>query len=136
MTLSCLPTNAAAKRYTARLIPTMIGYVAAIFAAVFLFKHHSPHGPAAYALAILPALAIIAMIIIVGLYLKEEKDEFQRTVLIQSMLWAIGATLSITTVWGFLDLFKLIPPFQAYLAFPLFWFCVGISTPILKRSYR
>ena len=136
MNITCLPNNPAAKRYAARFAPTMAVYVIAIIAAALVFKHHPPHGVLAYLLAVLPAIPIIGMIVIVGLYLKEETDEFQRTVLIQSMLWAVGATLAVTTVWGFLELFSLAPHFDTYLAFPLFWFCVGVTTPFLKRKYR
>ena len=39
---------------------------------------------------LLPAIPIIGIIAVVGLYLAEEKDEFQRNLLIQSMLWGLG----------------------------------------------
>jgi hypothetical protein len=87
-------------------------------------------------LAVLPALPLIASIVVWGLYLLEEQDEFQRNVLIQSMLWGIALTLGVLTAWGFLELFVPVPHFQLYLAYPLFAFFVGVSTPLLKRRYR
>ena len=136
MQMDCLPNNPAANRYKARIRPVFAAYALTTIGVALLFKHHTPHGPLAYLLAIIPALTIIAMIVIVGLYLKEETDEFQRNVLVQSMVWGTGVTLSITTLWGFLELFSLAPHFDTYLVFPLFWFCVGVSTPFLKRKYR
>lgn len=134
--MTCLPNNPAARRYTRRFFASMAFYVVALVFAVWYFKHFHPAGVMAYTLAVLPAIPLIAVIAIVGLYLAEEQDEFQRTVLIQSMLWSIGATLATTTVWGFLESFLDVLHFQPYLAFPLFWFFVGVVTPILKRSYR
>jgi hypothetical protein len=134
--MNCLPKSAATRRYTRRFLPTMGLYVIFLFIAAWVFPHYHPTGVPAYLLAILPALPIIAVIGIIGLYLAEEKDEFQRNLLIQSMIWAMGGTLVVTTAWGFLEAFITVPHFQLYLVFPLFWFFVGISTGLLKLRYR
>jgi len=70
------------------------------------------------------------------MYLAEEKDEFQRTVLVQSMLWGIGATLAVTSVWGLLENFVSVPHLDLFLVYPLFWAIVGMSAPVLKARYR
>lgn len=134
--MNCMPNNPATRRYVRRFAPTMSLYVVFILLAAWVFKHHHLIGPAAYLLALLPALPIIGIIVIVGLYLAEEKDEFQRNLLIQSMIWSIGATLAITTVWGFLETFAGTPHIDLYFVFPLFWFFVGVSTALLKLRYR
>jgi len=131
----CTPKNPAIRRYTYRLLVAMSFYIAFIVVAVYAFREHIT-GPLAYLLAALPALPIVAMLAIIGLYLAEEKDEFQRNVLVQSILWAVGATLSFTTIWGFLELFVAVPHFDLYLVFPLFWGLVGVASPLLKRRYR
>ena len=134
--MNCLPKNPAAKRYSQRFFVAVTFYVLAIFFAAWVFPRHHPTGAPAYFLATLPALPILAMIVIVGLYLAEEKDEFQRNLLIQSMIWGMGATLAVTTVWGFLENFANTTHLQPYLVFPMFWFFVGISTAVLKLRYR
>lgn len=134
--IDCMPKNVATRKYARRFTPAMILYVVFLWTAVWTFRHHHPTGIVAYVLAILPALPILATIVIVGLYLAEEQDEFQRNILIQSMLWGIGLSMGIMTVWGFLELLVGIPHFDAYLAYPLFWFIVGLTTPLLKRKYR
>jgi len=114
----------------------MLLYTAFLFLSVWEFKHGHPTGAVAYLLAILPSIPIIGGLVVVGIYLAEEKDEFQRTILVQSMLWGIGGTLAVTSVWGFLENFVKVVHFDLYLVFPLFWFFVGIFTAVLKARYR
>jgi hypothetical protein len=132
----CATSNPATRRYMVRVAVVMTLYVAFLFLAVWTFKHTHPAGILAWLLAILPSLPIIGCLVIIGVYLTEEKDEFQRMVLIQSMLWSIGTTLSITTVWGFLENFLHVWHFDLYLVFPLFWFLAGVFNPIFKARYR
>jgi hypothetical protein len=132
----CTVPSPAVKRYNFRFIVLMLVYAAFLIPAVWAFKHVHPTGLLAYALAILPSLPIIAGLAVSALYLAEEKDEFQRAVLTQSMLWGIGVILTATTVWGFLENFLLVPRMDLYLVFPLFCFVVGIVSPILKARYR
>ena len=132
----CMADNPAKRRYSARFRVVMTVYVVFLLLAVWVFKHYHPTGPAAYLLALLPALPIVGMIVVGGLYLAEEKDEFVRDVTVQSLLWGIGETLAITTVWGFLEDFVNVPHLDLYLVFPLFLFLVGVSTPFVKRRYR
>lgn len=134
--MTCFPTSAAGRRYTSRFFPVMAMYVITLFFAAWYIPRFHPSGPLVYAIAVLPAIPIIGIIAVVGLYLAEEKDEFQRTVLVQSMLWSMGLTLATTTVWGFLENFANTVHFQPYLAFPLFWFFVGVVTPFVKSRYR
>lgn len=134
--MTCLPKTAAARRYTRRLLLTMVAYALLLIVVVFAFKHYHPTGALAYMLALLPAIPIIGVMAVVGLYLAEEKDEFQRNLLIQTMLWAIGATLATTSIWGFLEEFVNIPHLQPYLVFTLFWMFVGFAAPFISRRYR
>jgi hypothetical protein len=134
--MTCTPHNAASRRYAYRFLPATLVYAIFLIISTWIFKHYHPAGALAYGLALLPALPLIATMVAVGLYLAEETDEFQRNILIQSMLWGIGATLTVTTTWGFLEKFTGIPQFDPYLAYPLFWLCVGIATPLLKLRYR
>ncbi len=126
----------AGRRSLKRVIPTMIAYVVLVFGASFAFRLLDPTGPVAWLIAVAPALPIVAMIAIMGLYIKEETDEFQRNILIESMLWGFGATLSVTTVWGFLEMYVHTPPMQSFWAFPLFCGAMGLSQVVVRRRYR
>ena len=128
--------SAAARRYYARFSVTMTVYVITLCLAAVAFVHWHPKGTLAYVLAVLPAIPCIGLLAVFGLYLAEEKDEFQRMLGVEGMLWGIGGTLSVTTVWGFLQSFAHIPHFQPIWTFPIFWVFFGISVPFLMRKYR
>jgi hypothetical protein len=128
--------NPAIRRYLYRFLIVMGLYVVFLITAVRGFHVYHPTGWAAYLLAILPALPVIGVIVIVGLYLSEEKDEFQRAILVESMMWGIGATLSVTTAWGFLENFVPVPHFDLFLVFPLFWGVVGVAKGLLRLKYQ
>jgi len=134
--MGCLQKNPATRRYVYRFVPTMTAYVVFLLFAEWAIHRFHPTGSLLYALAVLPAIPIVGIIVVVGLYLAEEKDEFQRNLLIQSMLWGLGAIMALTTVWGFLQIFTPIPRFQPYMTFPLFWCFQGIATGVLQKRYR
>jgi 4-amino-4-deoxy-L-arabinose transferase-like glycosyltransferase len=133
----CCSTNTPAlRRYRIRFVVATCFYLLFLVPAVWVFTHSHPTGWLAYALAVLPALPILAMQIVVGLYFKEEKDELLRTILIQSLLLAIGATLSLTTIWGFLENFVQVKHLDLYLVFPIFWAFVGFFSSMVNARYR
>ena len=126
----------AAKRYLARFAPAMTAYVVVLFATTWLIKHQAPHGLLLWVLAIAPALPIIAVIAIMGLYLVEEQDEFVRSTLVQAMLWGIGVTLAGCTAWGFLENVELVPHLPLHLVFPMFCAAMGLAQPLVRWRYR
>jgi membrane protease YdiL (CAAX protease family) len=132
----CLEMNPAIRRYLRRFAVAMSAYIALILIVVLCFRHLHPTGPLAYLLAVLPAVAIIGMIVTAGLYLAEEKDEFQRNLFVQALLWGLGGVLTVTSVWGMLESFTHIQHFEPTWTFTVFCIFVGISTPFLKRRYR
>lgn len=110
-----------------------------ILALVSAFAFRIGHPPLilAYPLAILPALPIIGALVLTGTYLAEETDEFQRTLLIQSLLGGIGVTLATTTVWGYLEHFvRMTPHLDPIFVYPIFWFASALSYPLVRMRYR
>ena len=102
------------RRYQYRVIAASLVYAAALLAVVWVFKHHPPQGALAYALAILPALPMVGVFAAMGLFLREETDEFQRFLVVRQILIGTGLSLSICTVWGFLESFVPVHHFEAY----------------------
>jgi hypothetical protein len=90
----------------------------------------------AYFFATLLSLPIVANIIVFGLYLHEEKDEFERTVITQSMVWGIGGTLTVTTFWGSLEMYGQARHLGPFWVFLIFGICTNISRFFVRRSYR
>jgi hypothetical protein len=134
--MECKTNNPAVRRFLYRFVVAMLLYILFLVLAVWGFVHFRPTGVVAYMLAVLPALPIIGMLVVVGLYLAEEKDEFVRNMQIQALLGGIGGTLTVVSVWGFLENFTHVPRLDLFLVYPLFWFFVGISTVVVKLRYR
>jgi len=110
--MTCLPMNPAVRRFYLRTATTVGTYIAAfIFAALYFSRFH-PHGYCAYLLALLPAIALAGFIVTIGLYLAEDKDEFQRDLMVQALLWGLGGVLVFTSAWGSLETFVHIRHFQ------------------------
>jgi hypothetical protein len=93
----------------------------------------SPHSSF---LAVLPALPLIGSLAIVGLYIAEESDEFERSIIVQSMLWGLGGALSVSTIWGSLEDFANAPHISTFYVFLFFWIFMGISQPFIRMRYR
>jgi hypothetical protein len=127
----------AARLYVIRFIPLMVAYVIILFAVDWLFRAgHAPAGPLRYLLAGAPGLPVVGVIWAMGAYVATEPDEFERSLIVQSMLWGLGVTLSVTTVWGFMENFAGAPRLDLYLVFPLFMIAFGVAQPLVRSRYR
>ncbi|MGH9604187.1 MAG: hypothetical protein ACRD3N_00670 [Terracidiphilus sp.] len=132
----CCPINSTQRRYSWRILATLAVYMAFLFLAVWEFTHRHPAGVLAYTLAILPAIPIVGMLVAHGLYLAEEKDEFLRSIAVQSMLWSLGAVLAATTVWGFLEDFVHVPHVPLLMVFPIYCAFHVIFARLLHWRYK
>jgi hypothetical protein len=132
----CATQNPAQRRYRVRFILCMVFYVIFILGAAWTFVHLHPTGAVAYALGVLPAVPIILFLVVMGLYLAEERDDFLRNVQIQSLLGGIGGTLTLVSVWGLLEDFELVRRLDLFWVYPIFWVFVGLSTGAVKLRYR
>ena len=134
--MDCLPNNQASKRYNKRYLIATPLYLILLSLAVYILRHYHPSRPLAIVIAVLPTIPLVAMIAIAGLYLKEETDEFLRSIFQQSLLWSIGLVLAITSIWGLLEMIADMPHLPIFYVFPAFCVFFGICSPLLKRRYR
>jgi hypothetical protein len=111
-------------------------YVVAILSVCTIFALHRVHGLAIYILAVLPAVPLLGVIAAFGMYLTEETDEFVRTVMVQSSLWATGILLSLSTFWGFLENYTKVAHIPMFYAFVVWWAAFGLIQPLVYRRYR
>lgn len=118
---ACAVRTGAWKRYNWRIQWLSLLYAVFLLPAVYGFKHALITGPAAWVVAVLPAIPVIAIFAAVGRYLVEEQDEYVRMLTVRQMLWAMGFTLSCATVWGFLDDFGLVGHLNAYWIVPVWY---------------
>jgi hypothetical protein len=115
----------AIRRYNRRFTAMSFGYVIALFAAIGLDREGQVHGPLLWLLALLPALPIMGMIMTMARLLVEETDEYQRMRIVRASLVATGLLLAVASVWGFLEMFALVPHVWAWAVFPV-W-AVGLA---------
>ena len=122
------------KRYNWRVIWLSLLYAFFLIAAVYGFKHQLVPSPIKYLVAVLPALPIIGLFAAIGRYLVEEQDEYVRMLMVRQTLWASGFTLSIATIWGFLDNFELVGHVDGYWVAVVWFFGLGIGGIVNKLS--
>jgi hypothetical protein len=122
------------KRYKVRVIWLSLLYCAFLLPAVYGFKHQLVPHSVAFVVAVLPALPIIGIFGAIGRYLVEEQDEYVRMLMVRQTLWASGFTLSLATVWGFLDNFQLVGHIEGYWIVVVWYFGLAIGGLANKLS--
>ena len=115
------------KSYNVRLIWLSLLYAVFLIAAVYGFKHQLVPNGLEYFVAILPALPIIGIFGAMGRYLIEEQDEYVRMLMVRQVLWASAFSLSLATVWGFLDNFGLVGHADGYWIVIAWFFGLGLG---------
>lgn len=128
----------AQRRYNRRVLLLGLIYVALLFPAIYLIGHGLVAGPIAYVVGVLPALAVSGFFWLMARYLVEERDEYLRMLQARQLLIATGIALTISTIWGFLEGFALVPHLYAY-TWPVIWFAglgigAGINIAIERRA--
>jgi len=134
--MGCMTKNPAVRRFIFRTLAASSAYIVLTISIALTFYKFRPHGPLATVLAVLPAVAILGNIIAIGLYLIEDKDEAQRSVMVELLLWGLGGVLVFTSAWGLLETFTHIRHFNPTYTYTVFWIFVGIGVPFLQRKYR
>lgn len=119
--------TSAAKRYTRNIALVSTVYVALVAANTAVTHLLDPPAAVMGAMAVLTALPIVGMLALLGIYLREETDEFVRDRIIYSMLIAIGILLSASSIIGMLQFEKLVGDVPVFLAFPLWCGIWGIA---------
>ena len=112
----------AMRRYVIRIAVLMSFYLITLLAASRAFRAELVSGPAAYALAVIPALPIIGVFWAVMRLLVEEPDEFMRLLMVRQALIAAGFCLTVMTIWEFLQNFDLVAPGNGGFGAAFFWF--------------
>jgi len=126
----------AAQRYHRRASAAALAYVVLIAAHTALPHVLPPPRALMAALAAASALPIVALIVLLGRYLREETDEYVRNRSILSMLLALGVVLSLSSVLGMLQIGGLIGDVPVFLAF-VAWACAwGVARLWLERRDR
>ena len=108
------PRQPAQRRYARRVAIALAVYAIGMVAAKYLIAQGGMSGPLAFALALVPGLAVVGVIYAIGMLIVEQTDEFLRMLLVRQNLIAIGFALSLASIWGFLEAFDLVPHVAAF----------------------
>ncbi len=120
-------SNPAQRRYLRRFMPLMVSYAIILIGVSAAQRHGHIGGATLGAMSVLPAIPLVGVIIVMGLYLREERDEFVRNKLVMAMLGGTGILLAATTVWGFLENNGMVGHPPTFLAFPFWCGAMGIT---------
>lgn len=115
------------RRYRRVFLPAMVFYLIFGFAGPALLKHlGEPPKWAFAAVAFVSAAPVVLVFWLMGRQLRET-DEYTRAVQTRAMLAGGGVTLSFAVVWGFLELFRVVPHLWTFLLVPLFFGTYGVA---------
>lgn len=120
----CKGSSVAKKRYERDILRLMAAYAVVLICSEWFVKHDGHEHFYLYFWSVIPALPILGVLARMGRYLQEEKDEYQRWVVMQSILVGAGVLLATLVVNDFLRVFAnaaALPPFVSYILF-----CVGM----------
>jgi hypothetical protein len=126
----------AARRYQRRSLVAMMGYLLVLFGTVTFVRHGHPQGWSLYLCSALPAIPIIAVIGTMARYLKEETDEYQRLMIMRSLLVGTAALLGMVVISDFLRSFANLDPFPPFICFMVFALSFGITNAVQKLQNR
>lgn len=122
------------RKYMWRFLPAMFGYVFLLLGATFYMQQQKPEGIVAVLVALAPSLPVMLAIRAVILLPREETDEYLRDGIYRAYSLATGGTLAICTVWGFLDLFRIVPHVEMWAVFGIWAICLIPAQIICQRS--
>ena len=122
------------RRYTWRIFVAMVGYVLTLLLADFLIDKQGITGPLAFLAALIPGLCVASVFWALARLLVEERDEYLRNLLVRQLLFASGFTLTIATIWGFLESFGLVGHVDAFYIAVLFFIGQGLGAVVNKLT--
>ena len=89
--------------------------------------------PLAWGFDLGAGISMVAMLLSAAIGLARQRDEFQRMLFTKAMIWGIGGMLSITTIWGLLEVHTSIPRMDVLVNFPIFVIITTIAKVTLFR---
>jgi peptidoglycan/LPS O-acetylase OafA/YrhL len=127
----CKTNSAAQKSYRRDVQIYLAAYIVLLLGSTWMVKHGGSKNFMLYFWSVLPALPVLGVLLRVGRYLREEKDEYVRSLTVQTILVGTGVLLAAMMVSDFLRAFAntgALPPFVGFLIF-----CGGMAATQLVQ---
>lgn len=124
----------AAKRYAIRTTLFMLGYVAALTAAIG-GAFEAIGGVSGWILAAAVAAPVAGQIWATLSFIKES-DEFVAAVTAKRFIIAAGLAMAVAVFWGFAEMFAAAPHVEGWWLYVVFWALMGVLPLFVKDSAR
>ena len=102
------------RQYLVRTLVVTAVYIGGIFGASYLIGRVGVSGPLAFAVALVPGAAMVAMFANTMGMITATQDEFMRMLAVRQQLVAAGFAMAAASVWGMLETFDLVPHVPAF----------------------
>jgi hypothetical protein len=122
----------ATRAYQKQSLTVLALYFLVFIGTDYMVDRTHPAGWQLFAFAVLPSIPLIRIFLLTAKYLKAERDDFKRDLVMRCLLAGAGACLSVNVFAGFLRIFGWhgqTPPFME-----LFAFCLAVLAA--KLTYR
>ncbi len=98
-------------RFENRLLFVVVPLYVLVVIAQISMSHFHLHPVRVWAVlcAVFMTSPVIGFMVCIGRYISEEKDEFQRTLLVQSILWGLGVSICMAVFWMVLGTYIQLP---------------------------
>jgi peptidoglycan/LPS O-acetylase OafA/YrhL len=116
----CDVKTPARRRYERDVVRFMVAYVVVVLCSAWFVKHDGHEKFYLYFWSLFPALPVLGVLYRMGRYLREETDEYQRWLVMQSILVGTAALIGTMVVSDFLRSFAGVgelPPFVGFVIF-------------------
>lgn len=117
----------ALRNYNRRFLGFSAVYMVAMIAGGNIANRLVDGSPAMWLIAIVPVVPVLGMIWTIFNYLRKESDEYLRHRAVIGALTGLALVLTAGTVWGFLEMFELVPHIWNWWVFPAWAIGMGIG---------
>lgn len=122
------------KRYRRAFIPVMVIYAVVVFGGSYLLKQFETPPTWLSAIVSLIMAAPVGGVLWLMWRLSRETDEYTRQHQMAAMAAGGLITAFISVVWGFLELYNVLPSLWTFLVGPIFFLSYGLVYCIGRRS--
>jgi cobalamin synthase len=114
-----------------------IVYALLVFLSAWCVKHEVPEGKFwLYFWSLLPTAPLLGMVARMAKYLKDETDEYQRLMTMQSLLMGTAALVITLLVSDFLRAFAKASPMEPFVGFVIFASVMGLTKMVQRFRNR
>ena len=133
--LFCKTNTKAYKTYQRYSVAFGIAYALLVFLSAWCVKHHVPDGRFwLYFWSLVPTVPLVGLVAQMAKYLNDETDEYQRVMMMQSLLIGTAALVITLLVNDFLRAFAKASSLEPFVAFVIFSAAMGLTKVV--QSFR